>query len=53
MQQNITLCTVISLDSGMKGILRWAVEVWPDLPEHIKSAVKALIDTHVKDTDNE
>jgi hypothetical protein len=27
------------------------VAVWPELPEHIKAAIKALIHTHAKETE--
>ncbi|MHC4489069.1 MAG: hypothetical protein ACYSW7_07835 [Planctomycetota bacterium] len=53
--------TVISTGSDAKSDARRApeaiqdpdlatvVEVWPELPEHIKAAVKALIQTHKAD----
>jgi hypothetical protein len=28
--------------------LRLIVEAWPELPEHIKAAIKALLETHIK-----
>lgn len=28
--------------------LALVVERWPDLPEHIKAAIKALVETHIK-----
>jgi len=28
--------------------LRLIVEHWPELPEHIKAAIKALVQTHIQ-----
>lgn len=27
------------------------IEAWPELPDHIKAAIKALVQTHVKETE--
>jgi len=34
---------------SLPGDLAEIVAVWPDLPEHIKAAIKALVQTHIRE----
>ena len=46
-QNDLSTCLDKTLQKHSE--LQQIIKVWPDLPEHIKQAIKTLIQTHIKE----